>query len=226
MEESTQKKENSGQSLVVSYMTIRKAVGVLGMLLPVILVTGLFFFKNCAAVQPSISDYYYTRMSSFFTGTLCAVALFLFSYKGYDKKDSFASNLAGAFALGVAFFPTSPNPDSSPCNIFNITGDATVNIIHFISATLFFLALAYMSYFLFTKSSGHPTREKKMRNNVYKTCAVIIVLSIVGIMLYFEVKALKDLLSGYNIVFYLETIALWAFGFSWLTKGEFLLKDR
>jgi hypothetical protein len=222
----TTTKENHDQGFIISYMTLRKVVGWLGILLPVALGIFLYFFKNCSPVQNSISDYYYTRMGSLFVGTLCAVALFLFSYNGYEKKDGIASRIAGLFALGVAFFPTSPDQTAVACSIFNVKGNATVNMIHFISATIFFLTLAYMSFFLFTKSSGHPTKAKRMRNKVYKICAVVIAGSVLMILLYFKVPWLHARLVDYKPVFCFETIALWAFGLSWLTKGEFLLKDQ
>jgi hypothetical protein len=225
MSETTQKKDDPGNGLIISYMTLRKVVGWLGILLPVALGVSLSFFKNCSSIQNSISDYYYTRIGGLFTGVLCAVALFLFSYNGYEKKDGIASRIAALFALGVAFFPTSPDQTAVLCSIFNVKGDSTVNMIHFTSATIFFLTLAYMSFFLFTKSSGHPTKAKRARNKVYKTCGVVIAASIVMILLYFKIPWLNEKLVNYKPVFVFETIALWAFGLSWLTKGEFLLKD-
>jgi hypothetical protein len=97
--------------------------------------------------------------------------------------------------------------------------------VHYASAALFFLTLAYISFFLFTKSKGHKTPEKKMRNKVYRTCAVVMVGCLVVIALVHVFGWEKYNLAQLKIVFLLETLALWAFGLSWLTKGEFLLKD-
>jgi len=53
-------------------------------------------------IQESISHYYYTGMRNVFVGALCAVALFMFFYCGYDKWDDLAGDMAGIFAIGVA----------------------------------------------------------------------------------------------------------------------------
>jgi hypothetical protein len=41
-----------------------------------------------------------------------------------------------------------------------------------------------------------------------------------------QVKSVNALFEPYKPVFYLETLCLWAFGTSWLIKGQFLLKDE
>jgi hypothetical protein len=67
---------------VITYQSIRRAVGWLGLSLPFELLLGSFLFGHCGHVQPSISHYYYTGMREIFEGALCAVALFLFPIKG------------------------------------------------------------------------------------------------------------------------------------------------
>lgn len=225
MEEMIPPKNNHEQQLVISYLTLRKAVGILGILLPVVLAIGVPIISSCNILQDSISDYYFTKMGSVFVGTLCAVGLFLFSYKGYEKKDSIASKFACLFALGVAFSPTYGPEASSVCNFLHRNSNTWGSTIHDISAALFFLTLAYFSLFLFTKSSGKPTGNKLKRNIIYKVCGYTILCCIVMIVLYFKIPSLRSALQDYKPVFIMETLALWAFGFSWLTKGEFILKD-
>ena len=51
----------SEDSLLISYLTLRKVVGILGMALPfVVFLGGKFIFKT--DIQSSISSYYYTGM--------------------------------------------------------------------------------------------------------------------------------------------------------------------
>ena len=88
-----------------SYLALRKAVGFIGMLLPFVLMCAYLFFGE-DITQSSISHYYYTGMRNVFVGSLCAVALFMFFYTGYDWRDEWAGYFAGAFALGVAWAPT------------------------------------------------------------------------------------------------------------------------
>src|SRR3989344_41314 len=93
--------------LVLSYLDLRKAIGVIGMALPFVLVFGKFSIQG-GGIQSSISSYYYTVMGDVFVGSLCAIAVFLGSYRGYTRTDSIAGNLACVFALGTALFPTAP----------------------------------------------------------------------------------------------------------------------
>src|SRR3954465_1447801 len=91
--------------LVVSYMTLRKAIGVLGVALPVVLVAGGLILFGGHGLQPTISDYYGTPMGDGFGGLLFAIGLFLFSYRGFNWRDELAGKIACAFAVGVALFP-------------------------------------------------------------------------------------------------------------------------
>ena len=80
--------------------------------------------------------------------------------------------------------------------------------------------------FLFTKSKGGMTEAKKKRNIVYRACAVVMVACLVLISVYLAwLKNSFPNLEHLHPVFSFEAIALFAFGFSWLTKGEALLKD-
>lgn len=72
--------------LVISYLVLRKAIGYLGIALPFILVFGNMLL-NKPGIQSSISSYYYTPMRDVFVGTMCAIAVFMMSYKGYERKD-------------------------------------------------------------------------------------------------------------------------------------------
>src|SRR5664279_4207021 len=98
-------------SLVRSYLTLRKAVGIIGMSLPFVLVFGKWLFES-PGIQNSISAYYYTGMRNVLVGSLCAIGVFLFSYRGY-KTDGPAGILASVFSIGVALFPTAPEGSAS-----------------------------------------------------------------------------------------------------------------
>jgi hypothetical protein len=222
----TEPSKQNPDSLLIHYLTLRKSVGILGIFLPIVLIFGVKFLSSCNILQDSISDYYYTKMGHYMTGTLCAVSLFMFSYKGYGPKDYWAGKAASLFALGVAFFPCSNYYPLSACKVLLLKGDDTINIIHFTSAALLFLTLAFFSLVLFTKRSSHPTKRKLQRNIVYKICGIIILLSIILIFLYSVIPSLHDKFKEYKPIFWLEFLALEAFGISWLTKGEALLPDK
>lgn len=164
-------------------------------------------------------------MGDLFVGTLCAVGLFLISYKGYETKDNIISTISGIFAFGIALFPCTSAAEI-PCNTKDYISIYWIGTIHLTFAALFFSSLAYMSYFIFTLSKGEKTKNKILRNSLYKACALVILLCLVGITIYMLwLKKSFPVLENYHIVYWLETIALIAFGISWLTKGRILLKD-
>ena len=210
--------------LLVSYMTVRRSIGILGITLPAVLLLGNILLSDCNMLEASISDYYYTIMGNVFVGFLTAVAVSLILYKGYDNDHLF-TNLAGVFALGVAFFPTGASAND-PCSIFIYNKFEAPSTVHYISAALFFITLAYISFFRFTKSKGHKTNMKKTRNSVYRVCGIVIMLGIVLIFLCHKWEAFANLFYGYQPVFWFEWMALIAFGTSWLVKGEIILGDK
>jgi len=226
------KSDNS--SLLISYLALRKAVGVIGVTLPVVLVLGNWRLFHASAIEDSISYYYCTSMRGVLVGSLWAIGIFLMSYRGYQKRDEIAGRLACIFALGVALFPTAPL--TGTCDIVHLFrldhgGCDTAHVISFVHATcasLLFLTLAYFSLFLFTET--HPgrkqdmTKKKPERNIVYYICGWIIVASIIGILILHIGMRIKTF-GPIPLLFALESVAVIAFGVSWLVKGEFVLKD-
>jgi hypothetical protein len=214
-------------SLVIGYLQTRKIIGLLGILLPIILLVGNYLFSGCSSVQMSISQYYYTNTSMVFTGILFAISIFLFSYKGYSSHDNIMGSLASFFGLAIAIFPTDMKSPTPPCN-FILSPDPFPSYfrhIHTGSAVIFFIILAYFSIFLFTKGHQTITPEKRMRNRIYKASGYTIVVCLLLLVLIFFNKDLAIFLQPYKPVFVLEAIMLWAFGLAWLVKGEFILAD-
>lgn len=204
--------------LLISYLSLRKAVGIIGILLPFVLAIGKLLLQG-PGLQSSISSYYYTLMRDVFVGSLCAIAVFLWSYKGYDRRDDIAGNIASLSAICVALFPTTPDID--PTSHARLIGS-----VHLGSAALFFLTLAYFCLALFRQSdTRHPTRQKLQRNLVYSVCGYTIIVCLVLIValgFLFADSPIKQLAP----IFWLEALAIVAFGVSWLIKGEAILKDK
>jgi hypothetical protein len=198
-----------------TYLALRRTVGWIGILLPFVLMTGMKLFFEGAAIQKTISQYYYTGMRDVLTGSLCAIALFMFYYKGYDEWDNRLGSLAGLFALGIAWFPTSPSDPQ------NVTGN-----IHFVSASIFFLILSVFSLVRFTKnkSGTRPSGQKQSRNIIYRICGIVMITCLISILVFFNFFKVKN--PDSHFVFWAETAALIAFGVSWLTKGGTLYPDK
>ncbi len=203
--------EGSEIPVVVSYVKLRRTIGILGITLPVVLLLGaLIIFQT--GLQSSISSYYYTGMRDVLVGTLVAFGVFLFSYEGY-KGDAKYGKIACVSAIGVALFPTAPH------------GKATdtariIGYFHLVFSIVFFAMLVIFSFCLFTKSDRDPLPPKKrQRNLVYRICGILMAICILGIVIVFFLANATAWL-GDHAVFWLETAAIWAFGVSWFTKGE------
>ncbi len=202
---------------VIAYQQLRLVIGILGLALPIVVPIGAAIAHF--PLQSSLSSYYYTNMGDVFVGTLCAIGVFLFSYKGYSDDKGAPGKWACLFAIGVALFPTDPvcPAGCGPPHQFSV---------HLFFATLLFLTLTYYSGVLFRKSdpAATPTPRKILRNKIYLVCAIAMGLSIALIALWiFVLEAKLPQVEPAQPVFWLEAIAIVAFGFSWLTKSEVIL---
>lgn len=217
MEENSEEKS----SLIISYLTLRKIMGVLGMTLPFVVSLGALIIFN-TGLQSSISDYYYTGMRNVFVGTMCVIGFFLLSYRGYDDADNMVGDFGCLFAVGVALFPTTSN--SAISGGLDFTG-----YIHLAFTALFFMTLILFSLWLFPKtdSKKQPTKRKMQRNKIYKTCGYVMSICILLIVIYALLPQRIALrFDTFAPVFWLEAMAIVAFGLSWLIKGEAILEDK
>ncbi len=229
--------EDRNQPWIHSSFKLRQTIGVLGMLLPGLLWFSLVLFEGVAEVLPSISHYYFTRSGTIFTATLIVLATFLLIFKDDDKLEFWLSTLAGLFALFVAIFPTDNLVDRC-CDldvkhaITFLSGDISgINprvLFHYVSAGLFFLCLAFMSFIIFPRSeeSGHDKNAKNRRKIIYRVCAVVMVVSILIILLNYNDSDANSWYNRNQMTFWLEVIAVEAFGISWFIRGETLFKDK
>ncbi len=207
--------ENDSRHL--SQKAHRQLIGLLGLSLPIvlILVAGILPTPELRRWEllESVSAYYYTSGTAVFVGILGALALFLFSYRGYDNDvaDRWVGKIGGISAAGVAFFPTgAPDSLSEPSWWFPVMRN-----LHYVAATSLFLVFIVFSLWLFRKTStpaGQPLPPgKRLHNRIYLVCGIIMILCVLW--------AGSSLFTGAPI-FWPEAIALIAFAVSWLVKGE------
>ncbi|MBV9446830.1 MAG: DUF998 domain-containing protein [Streptosporangiaceae bacterium] len=215
--------------LVISYMFLRKTVGWIGSLLPIVLILGNAIIF--AAPRPdSMSGYYYTHMRNVFIGALCALGVFLVAYDGYDDMERWITNIAGISALGVAFFPTKPAvcPAGAtacpPQSVVRLTtGQQVVGGIHLFFAAVTFIALAFMAL-RFARpegSSGESPEPSRRERVVYSVCGGTILSCVV-------LAAASNLLpapvqAAWPLLFIFEALAVVAFGVSWFVKGRTMM---
>jgi hypothetical protein len=218
------KKIKSEPNDIFTYRRIRRTIGYLGISLPILLVglSLIVFFQT--PVQPSISHYYYSNLREIFTGTLCAVGLFLIRYKGYGntsiwKNDNLLTNIAGIMAFGAALIPTNPNSFSPKIYTLIPYPEKWLGWLHYGFAALFFLILALLAINVFTigqqGSTTIPTSVLN-ENNIYKLCGYSILLFIIMVPISGQLK-----LFPYSTLIF-ESLSLFAFGIAWLIKGRAL----
>jgi hypothetical protein len=204
-------------TLVHSYLFMRRAIGFIGVGLPLALIVGKLVVDG-GGLLGSISGYYYTGVRGVFVGAMCAVGVFLLSYRGYGLLDDIAADIAGVAAIGVAWFPTTP---AGP-----VTGtQRLVGDIHLTSAAVFFLTLSFFCFFVFTKTDvdSVPTPRKLWRNRVYLASGATILLCLVLVVVIGLVVGNQS--EWAHPMLWLESVAILAFGVSWVTKGEAILAD-
>jgi len=206
-------------------LRLRKCVGVLGLLLPTLMLS-LY-----GSMLSSMSHYYYTSSSVFFIGILFSFGLVLMAYRGYDKdsderfSDDQMTSMAGIFALITVIIPTSCL-DSGDANIVCVDGyllghcSMIYNTIHLLSAGLFILILGWMCVYKFTRSTNPESMKK---HKLYRICGYTVWASVGAIAILISIEKLinikvDDYLFGY--VFILESVALYAFAIAWLVKGR------
>jgi hypothetical protein len=202
----------SGSKFSISYATMRKFVGWLGFSLPFILPAGFVILFSRHDFPGSISGYYYTGMRNYLVAALCVLGALFIGYDAYnDKLDFWITNLAGLFAVGVAFFPTSPAAASPH--------QKDIGYIHFVFAALLFTMLASMALrFTKTNPDGDSTSQKSRRNVIYRFCAALIAASmLVAFVANFLPATVKQNMPS---LFWFEAISVVAFSVSWLVKGE------
>jgi len=192
----------------------RQLIGYIGLVLPILLILiavardGMERWRSLE----SISAYYYTGAVAAFVGMLVALALFLFTYRGYGNKyhwaDRAAALTAAVAALGVAFFPT-----VAPAGVAALSWwSPTTGVLHHVCAVVLFTMFAVFALWLFriTPSGKQAPADKRWRNKLYLVCGTVIVASIIW-------AGIAGLNGG--PIFLPESVALVAFAVSWLVKG-------
>jgi len=215
------------RDLILSYITIRRTIGILGILLPVICLAGGYFLAH-EPLKSSISLYYYTNMHDVFVGILFMVSIFLVTYEDERKMDDFLTTIVGFAGFGIVIFPC--KNIAEPCSnigTFQLVA-STSDIIHLISASVFFILLGFNSIFIFTRKKSDVKSDKRnelIRDYIYIFSGVTILVCMSILLVCYAVQG-ECGFNKSNMPIIFESIMLFAFGASWLVKGETFYKDR
>lgn len=232
---------SNDEPMVKSYLRLRKLLGILGILLPVILFVG-----SCIAgetLRGSISAFYYSPLRDWFTGILSAMGLFLICYPGYKEpgdliSESWITTIGGIAVIAVGLIPTTIQAigEHPPCNgclsstlrVFNLYDcchHSPFGKVHLACAALFFFIMGYMAacrFVLIRNEEGKVVKgHRQSEKNFYRACGYIVWASLLAMFIYILVSdENSEAAKSSQFIFWLETIGLWAFGIAWLVKGK------
>lgn len=230
--------------LSLHFLAVRQGIGLLGLILPTVLL--IYARQDPINRQPTMSDFYYTAMGDVFVGIVIAIGVFLITYKGYSERparfrlgDFEMSLIAGTAAIFVALFPTPFELGANLClqtltdqvAACSIEPETTIltgllfvaGPIHFLSAGIFFVCLAYFCLVLFPMGGKRMVDGRaawSFEHIVYWAAGWTILACILAIALLFGfgLEAPKEA----GAVFWAEAIAVYAFAVAWLVKGRML----
>ena len=195
-----------------SFIVQRRGMAFLAAMFPVTFLVSSFVFGR-TEFQTSISAYYWTLdlERNVFVGVLCAIAVFLLLYKGYNWLEDRVLDVAGVAAAGVAFFPTHEFGD---CTSLGVSAHGVLAVIFF--ACIFFICIFMSEHTL--KEITEPRRQAMFRR-AYRLCSGVIVASVaLAVLSRFLPDAYVQALCENGAVFWLEAVGVWAFSAFWYIK--------
>ncbi|HEV2638576.1 MAG TPA: DUF998 domain-containing protein [Actinocrinis sp.] len=214
----SERDDATAMELAASYRFLRRAIGLLGGLLPVVVPLGYSISTGDWRLYPSISSYYYTDMRNIFVAILCATGIFLICYR-YQRLDDILSYVAGATSIGIALCPPVP---PNPSTLASVAG-----VLHVVFAAVFFVTMALICWFLFTKSDRpvqQRTPQKNVRNRIYRVCGILIAVftALAGLSSFTP----QSFVDAVHPLYWCEAVATVSFGVAWWIKGETLFTDK
>lgn len=198
-------------------------VGYVAIGLPLVLAAGGLAWARLGlgTFPTSISAFYYESilLGDVFVGALAFIGTLMLAYRGWNRKVADLATAAGIAAYFVALFPIGGwmrEGQAEPAFAL------AALIVHFSGAAALFLILAFFCLFVFTRVEPHQAlgdpvalSAKRKRDAIYKAAGWIILASIGAIGI--------DAVIGLPLpraTFWAETVALLAFGVSWIVQGR------
>jgi hypothetical protein len=193
-----------------SFLKTRLVVGVIGVLMPPVIVFGNMLIFGQSGFEPSLSDYYFTGMRNWFVGSLWAIGAGLLVYLAARRNawDSWFSFVAGLLAIAVALLPTNaPN-----------TATTVSSTLHVVCAGTLFALLGVICFRFGSRDGRRSDRSPQWRRNwqfVHRACAFIVWVAVLVSVAFATLGAARG-----HVVLVGETVAVLAFGVSWFLKGS------
>jgi hypothetical protein len=191
-------------------------VGLLGILMPVLLIVGdRLLFPGGPVPRASLSAYYHSGVHDVFVAPLCIIGMFLVTYMALHWNwDNAITIGAGVAAICVALFPASIGAGGSLTPLQQKFGQDAVAHVHFIAAAAFIGLLAAMSYRFGAREGNRGNPRHRLW---HFGCAGLMAVS-VACLLGAERSGVHTV-AGLSVLLVVEVVCTLAFGASWLIKG-------
>lgn len=209
-----------------AFRRLRIALGLLGFSLPLVLAgTGLVMDGH---VQPSISDVFHTTQRDLLVGGLSVIGMFLMLHRGWRRwpgrwvSPDFIVFSAGLGAMGVAFFPNeSAHVSTMSQAIFGLT---VAPNLHYGAALILFLMMSMSCFLIYAPASTGWERRFHvwMGRVIFASGIMVLVFTTIKRM---DTGWAHDLVVTHNMIFWDESIGVWAFSISWLLKAWMELRQ-
>lgn len=208
------------EHMLWTYYGLRVGLAAIGVALPLVVLLAGGILHH-VWLEPSISQYYYTKGLSFFTtrdifvGGLFAAGACLYLYKGFSDRENVALNWAGVFAVLVAVLPTAETASAG----------GVISVLHGTAAVLFFLCIAYVSLFCSQDTLWllSPAKRADYARRYFWTGMAMVAspLAAAGLSV-----ALEPASRFRTMVFWLEAFAVWTFAAYWIVKTAEMRETR
>lgn len=201
----------------VTVRHLRLGIGSVGLALPVVLVVGHVAATRRLTLLDSLSGYYHSEMRDVFVGAMCAVGVFLISYR-YRRPEDLLGTCAGVLAIVVALFPTATGVPAATVD----GADRTAGVVHQVAAAGLFVLLAVFCLVLFVRPDRAGMPPRRAAQVFYRACGGLILLAVALALASTRLPA--DVRHTLKPVLWCETLAVFAFGAAWVAKSDALLR--
>lgn len=209
------------QPATVPVPAVQFAIGVVGLLIPLVLLVGVWLFDR--PIESSFSAYYHRAgfLSTLYVALWCITGTLVFSYAGYEVFERWWLRLAvGLCSCGIALFPPVEPDLGLPVEWFNWG--------HRASMVLFAAGMAvYLWRFQYTSLNKHAlqslpeNRGKRCRNRIYLGCLIALCVGTLGAAVGTFFPTVEELLDG-KFIIWSEAVAILAFVIGWAVKSGWL----
>ena len=211
-----------------TYRQIRRVAGWTLIAVPLLILAVAYCLEP--EIKPTLSHYYWVEpkpglVRTLFTGFLLFVGGIMMAYRGFDGRDNWIHNGAGACAVCVAFFPKLCDDVDPYCS------PGLLSVLHMPAAVFLYAFAAYAVYYY-----GGPKLQDRLKDKEIETVQRARMWSLItmstAIVLYlmspFLIPILRPILRpilDFSItILFVELLGFFAFAGHWLVMTSVIDK--